>query len=195
MSFLLALAATASLQPSFDCARARTQAERIVCHDDQLAAYDRAIAYSYKFMRRYPGYKTNQTKWLRRRNACSTVQCIRAAYDANIRNLVTFGLWDQPEVKTYKRLDGKSTLRVLGLGKHWYLFTVLGTESEPFAWGGTTGVIQLRKGRADWRRDHCVLGFTFRKERWTVEQPHLCKSDSMSVTGIYRRTLQSSSSS
>lgn len=65
-------------QPSFDCAKASSAAEKAICSSIQLASFDRSVSWSYKVA--YDDTKQNgdnlsplvssQQAWLRKRNAC-----------------------------------------------------------------------------------------------------------------------------
>ena len=56
--------------PSFDCARARTSVEHMICGNPNLARRDRA-----------------QRSWLQSRNACTSVRCVAASYDYRMKQL------------------------------------------------------------------------------------------------------------
>ena len=67
-------------QPSFDCAKASSPAEKTICRSLQLASFDRSVAWSYKVARDdikdtdYSPVKlaAEQRAWLHKRDACGT---------------------------------------------------------------------------------------------------------------------------
>lgn len=98
---LAGLAASAEARagsgPSFNCKRASGWIEEAICADPVLAAKDRAAAYMYmgsrSTMQEYGDseevfdLKRERREWLKRRNACTTVGCLHASYDARLRRL------------------------------------------------------------------------------------------------------------
>jgi serine/threonine protein kinase len=86
-----AAAPTAAFRPSFDCAKATTDAERIVCSDSQLAALDVKMTDLY---RRGLGSVTDanvflgeQQVWLSQRDDCTDKQCLVVSYNDRIKEL------------------------------------------------------------------------------------------------------------
>ena len=89
--------ARAPSEPSFNCRRASGWIEEAICADPVLAAKDRAAAYMYmgsrSTMQEYGDsehtydLKREKREWLARRNACTTVACLHASYDARLRRL------------------------------------------------------------------------------------------------------------
>ncbi|HXT78643.1 MAG TPA: MliC family protein [Acetobacteraceae bacterium] len=69
-----AMAAT----PSFDCGKVGGQIEKLICHDDTLAALDRETARLYRLARGTPGLTARQSNeltatrrgWIKGRNVC-----------------------------------------------------------------------------------------------------------------------------
>ncbi|MCC9598665.1 MULTISPECIES: lysozyme inhibitor LprI family protein [unclassified Rubrivivax] len=81
----------ADAQPGFDCQRARTPVERLVCADPDLARADARMAAAYSALtQRWEedrSLRRTQRRWLRERNACGAdTACVAAAYAA--RNAV-----------------------------------------------------------------------------------------------------------
>lgn len=96
---LLAAAAVAE-PPSFDCAKADSDAEKLVCQDDTLAALDREMAHLYGLARDQKGLtaeekstlKATQRGWIKGRNDCWKAEdqgaCVRDAYLFRIDELL-----------------------------------------------------------------------------------------------------------
>lgn len=77
---------------SFDCVRAKTQVEKMICADEYLSSLDDALNREYKNrLRKQAGLlklKSEQRKWLKEvRNACHEVTCLRTTYEARIRQV------------------------------------------------------------------------------------------------------------
>lgn len=80
------------VQPSFDCRRATTQAERLICTSPELAQADRTLQEVYGHAleavsdKQY--LKSNEIDWIREvRDACTDEPCLTAAYQHRIQAL------------------------------------------------------------------------------------------------------------
>lgn len=80
--------------PSFDCARASTAVERLVCSDRQLAAADIKLAQSYKYQMDVGtaevkvNLKKQQNEWRKyERDICTDTACVLKAYRKRIDEL------------------------------------------------------------------------------------------------------------
>ncbi|WP_416462144.1 lysozyme inhibitor LprI family protein [Rubrivivax gelatinosus] len=78
----------AAAQPGFDCQRARTAVERLVCSDADLARADARMSAAYTALAlRWDedrSLRRTQRRWLRERNACGAdAACVAAAYAAH----------------------------------------------------------------------------------------------------------------
>jgi uncharacterized protein len=92
-------AAKTAAKPSFDCAKASTGAERLICSDPDLAALDVKLMADYRDLisDNHPGAACPECKaknvagqraWIRNvRNACSSAACMGAAYKKRIRDI------------------------------------------------------------------------------------------------------------
>ncbi len=70
--------------PSFDCGKARTKVEKIICRDEgrNLSALDRRVAETYNAVRaKNPAAAAGQKKWLETRNACTDGMCVGESYE------------------------------------------------------------------------------------------------------------------
>lgn len=79
--------------PSFNCAKASTNIEKMICADKYLGDLDGLLAQDYKglFSEQYgfdaAGAKTTkaeQKQWLTKRNACMNMDCVVDAYKSRI---------------------------------------------------------------------------------------------------------------
>jgi len=83
--------------PSFNCLRATTIQEKLICQDDELASFDAAIATAFKTHLARSGNRRRATleqqTWLReQRNTCTTREQLAAAMVARIDALKAGGL-------------------------------------------------------------------------------------------------------
>lgn len=81
---------------SFDCARAHTSTEKLVCSDATLSRLDEQLGDAYRSAQRRVESRTAlrdaQRKWLStRRDVCTDAPCLRAAYLARIEALLDEG--------------------------------------------------------------------------------------------------------
>lgn len=85
---LLALPVAASAA-SFDCAKAATPVERMICADPGVSTLDQRLAEAYKAASaRDPRVKESQRDWLANtRNKCGTAACLSEAYGARLEAL------------------------------------------------------------------------------------------------------------
>jgi uncharacterized protein YecT (DUF1311 family) len=86
------LASSGTFAPSFDCAKASTGAERLICSNQQLSSLDVQLMQAYrKAMSRTAtkdSLKAALIEWRKnQRDACSTAECMVSVYQARIRSL------------------------------------------------------------------------------------------------------------
>ncbi len=88
MVFGATLSAQAS---SFDCAKAQGRVERRICTDVELSQLDDELATAYAASvqdgKDIDGIWKDQLRWMHRRNACTTTECVRTAYLERIQLL------------------------------------------------------------------------------------------------------------
>jgi hypothetical protein len=82
------------ISPSFNCAKASTKAERLICSNNELAGYDVQLAKLYKTVMATTtdktALKTEQRNWNKNvRDACADVICMLHEYNIRIRQLST----------------------------------------------------------------------------------------------------------
>jgi uncharacterized protein len=85
----LLAAPLAAAAASFDCAKAGTPVERMVCADPGVSALDERVADAYKAAcARDPRVKESQREWLAgTRNKCGSTACLSQAYTARLEAL------------------------------------------------------------------------------------------------------------
>ena len=83
-------------RPSFDCARAATVVETMLCSDAGLADRDQRMAAQYRALRGSlpPDVRSqllqSQRLFLRQRSDCRTSRCLADLYDVRLRQLAEF---------------------------------------------------------------------------------------------------------
>ncbi len=86
-------AAEMGFEPSFDCAKAATPVEKILCTDEGslAAARDGILGEYYKALKDMGGHEAvlaGQPAWLRKRDLCGTnIECLERAYDQRLAEL------------------------------------------------------------------------------------------------------------
>lgn len=69
---------------SFDCAKARTHVEKMICANSDLSEWDSLMAEQYRlsliFKNEAEWAKRTQLSWLKQRNKCQDVACVKKAY-------------------------------------------------------------------------------------------------------------------
>jgi hypothetical protein len=78
--------------PSFDCARAYSKPEELICSSAKLAILDVALSKNYKSIKSIIGDKRDQLEhdqktWLKQRNTCTTHQCLNESYRTRLDEL------------------------------------------------------------------------------------------------------------
>lgn len=81
-----------TFSPSFDCTKASTGAERLICSNQELAALDVDMMAAYKRLaNNHPdkdALKREQNDWMKdQRNTCSTSDCMVIAYRSRIEDM------------------------------------------------------------------------------------------------------------
>lgn len=87
LTALLALTASHVHAASFDCTKARSQVEHLVCDMPALSQLDETLAATYKVaLANDPAARQRQLAWLREtRDRCNDAPCLAAAYQTQIR--------------------------------------------------------------------------------------------------------------
>lgn len=81
---------TQAVTPSFDCQKASSLVETLICTHPDLAAADQQLAQLYRHAKstRDPNLlRKEQVAWLKRRNDCTTLPCVESAYQERISAL------------------------------------------------------------------------------------------------------------
>ncbi len=91
-----------SVSPSFDCNKEANRVEKMICSSPEISSLDRELAATYKQALKEsenPGQmRVDQIAWIQHRNACKTLDCLKASYEARLTSLKT-----SPATKTQKQ--------------------------------------------------------------------------------------------
>ncbi len=88
---------------SFDCAKARSKVEHLICETSEISKLDEDLAASYKSALQDPAtaklVKRTQELWLNKRNVCSNAECVGDAYKLRLVHLnwEAKGIFAMPE--------------------------------------------------------------------------------------------------
>lgn len=133
----------------FDCTKAVTQVEKLICADDELVKLDRELTAAYRSASDVPGMsgKVNreQRQWLRSRDSCADPACIKSAYDRRLAALRT-----APITKAVSSVQ-PTTPPMLGDWQSSGIHEVRSVEFKSFG-----GQVQINAGRAVF--SHCDQG-------------------------------------
>jgi uncharacterized protein len=87
---LLAISVQA-LAASFDCAKAQTTVEHLICNNPDISKLDEELSAAYKAAlqdeKRDEAIKLGQKQWMKERNSCSDAACVQSAYRKRIEQL------------------------------------------------------------------------------------------------------------
>lgn len=76
---------------SFDCAKATSKVEKMICSDKELSKLDDQLAQTYKAEQMKTSsadqLKVNQFNWIKTRNQCTDTSCIKTAYVHQLASL------------------------------------------------------------------------------------------------------------
>lgn len=89
---VLALCVASTAQgASFDCAKATTKVERMICGDAELSKLDEELTATYKTAlqdeKQAETVRQAQKNWLKERNGCSDADCVKRAYETRLTAL------------------------------------------------------------------------------------------------------------
>ena len=91
MVFLIGMLALGAQAASFDCAKASSLVEKVICAESRLSELDQQLAISYKEtlanVADVDSLKAGQLAWLKSRNQCQESTCLVSAYQRRIKEL------------------------------------------------------------------------------------------------------------
>jgi uncharacterized protein len=202
---ILAALALVVSAPSFDCTKASTTVEKMICTDSELAGLDRAVARLYAGIPRSAKSDrlqlwTSQADWLKERDACSDKDCLVGSYDSRLFDL--FMAATRAPTREYQSKDANGTLSILDLGGGWYAFYVqalwIGSNPGAANTDQQSGHFKLTNGKAEKVPDSDGCGWQIERlsrDRWKFTEMYPddetravgCGGLSARATGVYSR--------
>jgi len=83
--------AQVSCAASFDCSKAGTKVEKMICADPELSKLDEDLSAAYKKALKESSdpatLKQQQRDWMKERNKCTDAQCVKHAYNQRLSSL------------------------------------------------------------------------------------------------------------
>lgn len=80
---------------SFDCAKATTKIEKLICADVELSRLDEELAAAYKAAlqdeKRVEPLRQAQKQWIKKRNGCVDADCVKRIYAKRLQGLSSNG--------------------------------------------------------------------------------------------------------
>ncbi|MDD1611201.1 MAG: lysozyme inhibitor LprI family protein [Methylococcaceae bacterium] len=91
---VLAVFASTAQAVSFDCQKAKTFIEKAICQNPDLSELDDELGSQYQMAltnnKKPEVFKKQQLTWLKQRDTCQTVDCVKKAYKQRIATLVKY---------------------------------------------------------------------------------------------------------
>ncbi len=85
---LILLTSLSLFAASFDCTKATTKVEKMICQDTELSQLDEKLSQIYSsFTLLTKEIKTDQRAWMKKRNTCQDTNCIKEAYTKRVEEL------------------------------------------------------------------------------------------------------------
>lgn len=101
---------------SFDCAKATTKVEKIICDNPEISKLDDELSASYKTAlqdeHQAESIRQAQKQWMKERNKCADADCVKRAYAARLQ-----GLSDNETSTKYKAGEKTNS----GFSGQWHL--------------------------------------------------------------------------
>lgn len=185
---------------SFDCLKAVTRIEKMICAHEELSAADEKLARAYR-----AAYRTTrdrkalngaQRSWVRKRNSAVDLSELRALYAQRIAELKN-GAADpslralkadeRGSRKAYFSNDGELEINDLGYGKIAFRLLVINHQGHV---GELQGVMSVRNGAGRYVAEECELDFSFERDLIAVKQNFnkgTCRAGTnVALEGVYR---------
>lgn len=112
---LMLLLSVSLLGASFDCAKAATKVEKMICANPELSALDENLSKTFKEALKATDdkeqLKKEQFAWMKERNKCQDVECLKIEYENRLTTFLSFDL-------TKKLLQAQSDAKILYSKEH-----------------------------------------------------------------------------
>ena len=110
-----------SCAASFDCAKAASNTEKLICSNPELSKLDEQLGASYKKALENSedkdATKKTQVEWLKQQRACKDTDCLKQAYQTRINVLNKNDIAPSPETQTSSSSSSKKPIRILKGGE------------------------------------------------------------------------------
>lgn len=196
---------------SFDCGKARTRTEKLICSDDGLSKADEEMAAAYKNARQLASQfapedakeiKEGQVEWLTdQANNCTDRQCLVDAYKARNAELAFYVSHLKNDAADYTgtySMGQRGHLEVIQLSSGLIKFSLQVTRSVNLNSGEASGEIRLNRGVAvytDPGDAECKITMVFRKTKVLITQSGSCGFGyGVIADGTYMKTSDSAGS-
>lgn len=192
---------------SFDCIKASSRIDKMICAHDELSAADEKLARvyrtAYRKTRDRKALNAAQRSWVRKRNAAADPRELKSLYETRIDELergVTVA--NRPgwrgdgggAGKTFFSGNGELEINELGYGKAAFHLLVVNHQGHI---GDLQGIMTVDNGTARYAAERCELVFTFGRDRITVKQNFdkgTCGAGTnVALEGVYIRSGRSAS--
>lgn len=212
MALLLTASATA-LAASFECGKARSKTEKLICSDAEVSALDETLNVAYKRaidrVADKPGLRQSQRDWLASYSLteCSTPACLREAFAERIAVLddvaepdVAASKWSGKFVRYWKGKEDRHTASIALLGLRSGRLYVSGAalwlgpnaSEGQVNTGDITGYSKLVSpdGTALVDVDGCTAQLKLSGDTVEVTNESGCGGHNVTFDGQYRRTAK-----
>lgn len=194
---LLACLTMPAIAASFDCGQARTPVERAICTDPSLSAQDEQLALLFEQAKLH-GERSEvirqQKSWLKTRDACKDLTCLRKQYKSQVQLLQPVAAaigQGMPWTGRYiVNRDNELAIRQIGPKQIEFDFMGCGySASGTISCNGVHGVARVQGSRGHFSAEDCNLQF-YRHEdgSMSVDQQGICDLGAYVTMGNqYRR--------
>lgn len=187
---------------SFDCIKASSRVDKMICANEELSSADEKLARVYRAAyRKAPDRKAlnaAQRSWVRKRNSAAGPDELKDLYKSRIDELKK-GAADSNQSawredgrnsrKAYFSTDGELEINDLGYGKAAFRLLVINHQGHI---GELQGIMTVSNGAAKYVAEECELNFTFGTDRVTVKQNFdkgTCGAGTnVALEGVYKRS-------
>lgn len=194
--FCLATSGGSAAAASFDCKKARTKAEKLICATPDLSKADEELARQYKAARRATrdakALRQAQAAWLRRRrDACADAACMLGVYEQRVAELRATA---RPGGRTGTYYQDGNSVDILEIAPDVLRFEIAAFwhSGENVNTGELCGEIKVKGNKARYGRkaDGCELEWTFGKDGGlTIDQEGNCDFGfNVTATGNYDKS-------
>lgn len=108
--------ATTAQAASFDCAKAGTKVEKLICGDAELSKLDEELNTAYKTAlqdkQQADTVRQAQKQWMKERNGCADVGCVKGAYEGRLISLKTTHVLSDDNVAAKQKVTGAANMDV-----------------------------------------------------------------------------------